>query len=86
MASGGTPKDRLRWVQRNRCRRERARPLGQEMGRVVGGLIDGAATTAEVVSDVAEKVDETFKEHCRLNLTESGELLVSVDDPAWIDP
>ncbi|RME37273.1 MAG: hypothetical protein D6788_09845, partial [Planctomycetota bacterium] len=52
----------------------------------VGGLIDGAAATAEVVSDVAEKVDQTFKEHCRLSLTESGELLVSVDDPAWIDP
>lgn len=75
---------RLEWVQRNRVRRERVRPLGAALQRIAGAAAAANPPLDEVVrSVIAGCTDEMFQSHCRLRSTRDA-LLIEVDPPGFL--
>ncbi len=78
---------RLEWAQRNRTRKRRAQPVGVWMGRLADRLTETAqAGVGEVARQLAEIVDEEFRTHCRVVLTDRHRLRVCVDHVALVYP
>lgn len=75
---------RLEWVQRNRARRERVRPLGAVLQRVADAMASANPPLDEAVcSAIVGCTDETFHRHCRLR-SSGGALVIEVDPPGLL--
>ena len=71
--------DRLKWVQRNRTRRNSVQQAGTLLARLAERVaVDGVSS--EIAAALASVVDEEFRRHCRIGGVRSGTLMVSVDE------
>lgn len=75
---------RLEWVQRNRARRERVRPLGAVLQRFVSAVEAANPPLEEAVRlAIAGCTDEMFRRHCRVR-SSGGTLRIAVDPPGLL--
>ncbi len=76
-------KQQLKWAQVNRTRWDRTRLVGASMTHLVGeAAITRVGAALEAASMVADLVDEEFRAHCRIVVTEARTLVINVDDSA----
>ncbi len=79
--------NRLEWAQKNRARKRRVQPIGVWMGRLAGRLTETPqADAGEVARQLSGIVDEDFRTHCRVVLTDRHGLRVCVDHVALVYP
>lgn len=75
----------LEWIQRNRTRRQRLRSVGVPVTRLVERLSETEGVPVQAVAEaVADRVDDVFRAHCRLDVTRGRTLVVYVDRPAMV--
>jgi len=76
---------RLRWIMRNRARRE----TEERAGTLVRHLIEEVWTkdgqpALQVAGVIGRVVDDTFRKHCRVGSLQGGSLGIYVDEPSLV--
>lgn len=79
---------RLKWIQLNRGKKERAQRAAVPIQRLVENMLAGAGVeTAKRVALLAtDIVDEEFRTHCRIGSGQRGAVIIYVDDPTLVCP
>ena len=78
---------RIGWVQQNRVRKARVRRVGKVVGALAQALeVPESAVARAAASMVAGLVDQEFVRHCRIAASESGGIVVNVDEVALVCP
>ena len=75
----------LRWIQANHGRRDSTQVAGACVERIVDRVVvTGRDAAVEAICALADIVDQRFRAHCRIVVTERRVLVVNVDDPLLV--
>ncbi len=75
---------RLEWIQANRTKASRSRPVGGVIERLVGQLAERAQGEQVALEAVGEVVDDEFRAHCRVSSDHRGAVVVWVNDASLV--
>ena len=75
---------RLAWIQANRTKASRSRPVGGVIERLVGQLAERTRGEQVALESANEVVDGDFRTHCRLSSDHRGAVVVWVDDASLV--
>ena len=77
---------RLEWVQANRARKDRERTVGPAVNRLVKQIESVWTAAQAVASAIGVFVDDEFRDHCRIAVTDGRTLVVNVDSAPLVYP
>ena len=75
----------LRWIQRNRGKRDRVREAGTLIQELTQRT-EAADDAARIATAIAGAVDREFRTHCRIATTHSATLVIRVDEASLVYP
>ena len=75
----------LRWIQRNRGKRDRVREAGTLIQELTERT-EAANDAASIATAIAGAVDREFRTHCRIATTHSATLVIRVDKASLVYP
>lgn len=76
---------KLYWVQKNRTRASRVRPVSALLARWVHSLSGSSSARASALARaLAGHVDREFCDHCRVHVDDQGRISVVVDEPGLV--
>lgn len=76
---------RLKWVGKNRTRRDRGEHVGRQIERFVKHIMaSGMAEAQEAASIIGGLVDNEFRLHCRVAVGSGTTVVIYVDHPGLV--
>jgi len=79
------PTRQLKWIQRNRGKRDRVREVGTLIQELTQRT-EAANDAAGIATAIAGTVDREFRSHCRIATTHSATLVICVDEVSLVYP
>lgn len=78
---------RLEWVQKNRARKDRTSTVGESITKVVGVVMGspGLSMASQASTVIAAVVDDEFRHHCRVAVSDRGLVTILVDGAVPLD-